>query len=136
MSSFSCGLIPVYISIQLISPLNVVTQLPKPNKDLSALLVTEEGTIKDMLTTEAVGEEIRNLMTIGEGGKEIQDMVVIEADFKGGRVIKDGFLGEEAEGEEGSKGMEVETLGTNNTINPLQSNQRKRRKSLFPASLW
>jgi hypothetical protein len=29
------GLIPVYLTLNTISPLKVVTQLPKPNKDLS-----------------------------------------------------------------------------------------------------
>jgi hypothetical protein len=34
--TITCGLIPVYLTLNTISPPKVVTQLPKPNKDLSA----------------------------------------------------------------------------------------------------
>jgi hypothetical protein len=34
--TITCGLIPVYLTLNTISPPNIVTQLPKPNKDLSA----------------------------------------------------------------------------------------------------
>jgi hypothetical protein len=33
--TITCGLIPVYLTLNTISPPKVVTQLPKPNKDLS-----------------------------------------------------------------------------------------------------
>jgi hypothetical protein len=36
--TITCGLIPVYLTLNTISPPKVVTQLPKPNKDLSGVL--------------------------------------------------------------------------------------------------
>jgi hypothetical protein len=37
------GLIPMYLTLNIISPPKVVTQLPKPNKDLSVVEQRELG---------------------------------------------------------------------------------------------